>query len=70
MRPKSSSLVPQVFKAFPNLNLLVNSASIFIPNQFGAGDLTLFKTHWNINFKAPYILTCEFARLVKRGHGD
>ena len=60
-------LVPQVFKAFPNLNVLINSASIFIPNQFGAVDLTLFKTHWNINFKAPYILTCEFARLVKKG---
>ncbi len=61
-------LVAQVSKAFPNLNLLVNSASIFTPNQFDAGDLTLFKTHWNTNFKAPYILTCEFARLVKRGH--
>ncbi len=67
MKPKSLNLVPQVFKAFPNLNVLVNSASIFIPNQFGAGDLTLFKTHWDINFKAPYILTCEFARLVKKG---
>jgi pteridine reductase len=60
-------LIPQVFKAFPNLNVLVNSASIFIPNQFGAADLTLFKTHWDTNFKAPYILTCEFARLVKSG---
>ena len=60
-------LVPQVFKAFPNLNVLINSASIFIPNQFGASDLTLFKKHWNINLKAPYILTCEFARLVKKG---
>ena len=60
-------LVPQVLKAFPNLNVLVNSASVFIPNQFSAVDLTLFKTHWNTNFKAPYILTCEFARLVKSG---
>jgi NAD(P)-dependent dehydrogenase (short-subunit alcohol dehydrogenase family) len=60
-------LVPQVFKAFPDLNVLVNSASIFLPDQFGAVDLTLFKTHWNINFKAPYILTCEFARLAKKG---
>ena len=60
-------LVPQVFKAFPNLNVLVNSASIFIPNQFGAADLTLFKAHWEVNFKAPYILTAEFARLVKKG---
>src|SRR5271170_91403 len=53
-------LVPQVFKAFPNLNVLVNSASIYIPNQFGAVDMNLFKSHWDINFKAPYILTCEF----------
>jgi len=34
-------LVAQVFKAFPNLNVLVNSASIFLPNRFDAGDLTL-----------------------------
>jgi NAD(P)-dependent dehydrogenase (short-subunit alcohol dehydrogenase family) len=60
-------LIPQVFKAFPNLNVLINSASIFIPNQFGADDLTLFKTHWDINFKAPYILTAQFARRVKKG---
>jgi len=61
------TLVAEAFKSFPQLNLLINSASIFIPNQFGAQDLSLFKTHWDINFKAPYILTCEFARLVKKG---
>jgi len=60
-------LVPEVFRSFPNLNLLINNASIFIPNQFGAADLTLFKTHWDINFKAPYILSCEFARKAKKG---
>ena len=60
-------LVPQAFEAFPNLNVLVNSASIFMPNQLGAEDLTLFKTHWDTNFKAPYILTCEFARVIKKG---
>ncbi len=60
-------LTSHAVKAFSNLNVLVNNASIFIPNKFGAQDLTLFKTHWDINFKAPYILTCEFARLVKKG---
>jgi len=60
-------LIPQVKKAFPNLNVLINSASLFVPNRFSASDLSLFKSHWNINFKAPYLLTCEFARLVKRG---
>ncbi len=60
-------LMPEVVKAFPGLNLLINSASIFVPNQFGATDLTLFKDHWAINYKAPYILSCEFVRLVKKG---
>jgi pteridine reductase len=60
-------LLSEVNKALPSLNLLINSASIFIPNQFGAQDLSLFETHWNINFKAPYVLSCEFARLVKKG---
>jgi pteridine reductase len=61
-------LVPAVHQAFPNLNLLINSASIFVPNQFGDEDLFLFKSHWDINFKAPYILSCSFKRLAKKGH--
>ncbi len=60
-------LMPSVYKAFPNISLLVNSASIFVPNSLGAQDLSLYKAHWDINFKAPYILSCEFARLVKKG---
>ncbi len=60
-------LIPQVRKAFPNFNLLVNSASIFIPNKLGAQDLSLYKAHWDINFKAPYVLSCEFSRLVAQG---
>lgn len=64
---QTRQLMPQVVKDFPDLGVLVNSASIFVPNQFSAADLTLFHQHWDINFKAPYILTCEFARLVKRG---
>ncbi len=62
-----SKLVPDVKKAMPDLNLLINSASIFIPNTFGDQDLKLFKAHWDINFKAPYILSCAFSRLVKKG---
>ena len=62
-----SGLVGQVNKSMPNLNLLVNSASIFIPGRFGQ-DMGLFKTHWDINFKAPYILSCVFVRLAKKGH--
>lgn len=63
-----ANLLPQVHKAFSGLNLLINSASIFIPNKFGDQDLKLFKAHWDINYKAPYILSCAFARLAKQGH--
>ena len=62
-----SALVPQVNKSLPNLNLLVNSASTFIPSRFGE-DMDLFNAHWQVNFKAPYVLSCAFARLVKKGH--
>lgn len=61
-------LMTDVNKSFPRLAVLVNSASIFVPNHFGAQDLTLFKSHWDINFKAPYILACEFKRLFNKGH--
>ncbi len=60
-------LIADVIQSFPQLNVLVNSASIFTPNHFGTADLSVFKSHWDINFKAPYILACEFARLVKTG---
>ena len=60
-------LIAEVYKSFPGLNLLINSASIFVPNTFGARDLSLFDAHWDINFKAPYILSCEFARILKKG---
>jgi len=62
-----SGLLPKVHKAFPDLAVLVNNASIFIPNKLNDRDLTLFKAHWDINFKAPYILSCAFARLAKKG---
>ncbi len=61
------TILPAVYKAFGNLSLLVNSASIFIPNAFGDEDLTLFKRHWQINYETPYILSCAFHRLVRKG---
>ena len=60
-------LLPTVYKAFSNLKVLVNSASIFIPNAFDDENLALFKQHWQINYTAPYILSCAFKRLVKKG---
>ncbi len=53
---------------FPDLNLLINNASIFIPSKFDRKELKLLDAHWMINFKTPFILSADFARLCKEGH--
>src|SRR5689334_12034329 len=52
---------------FPDLSLLVNNASIFIPSKFERKELKLLDTHWMVNFKSPFILSADFARLCKEG---
>ena len=61
------SLISRVYKKFPDLNLLVNSASIFEKSKFDVKDIKLFNDHFAINLKAPFILSCEFYRLCKSG---
>ena len=57
----------EVVKRFSGLNLLVNSASIFEKSKFAVKDLKLFNSHFAINLKAPFILSCEFFRFCKKG---
>jgi pteridine reductase len=52
---------------FHDLNLLINNASIFIPSKFERKELKLLDAHWMINFKTPFILSADFARLCKEG---
>ena len=61
------SLLPLVHKSLPKLNLLINSASMFVPSRFGE-NLDVFNAHWQVNFKAPYVLSCDFAKMVAKGH--
>lgn len=62
-----SRLMSKVFRKFSDLNLLVNSASLFERSEFAVKDLKLFNDHFAINLKAPFILSCEFFRLCKKG---
>ena len=64
---KTSQLISKVFRKFPGLNLLVNSASIFEKSKFVVKDVKLFNDHFATNLKAPFILSCEFFRLCKKG---
>ena len=61
-------LIPRVKQKFPSLALLVNNASIFSKSRFGKSSLKTFISHFEANFKAPYILSCQFADVCKKGH--
>lgn len=60
-------LIKGIYKRCPDLNMLINSASIFKPSDLSHDPLRAFNEHMAVNLKAPYILTCEFAKHVKTG---
>ncbi len=61
------TLVKESHQRFPDLNLLVNSASIFEPSGLSSDALKSFHRHFSINLNAPYMLTCEFAKICQQG---
>lgn len=61
------SLIPEVFKSLPHCNVLINNASIFQQARLLETDERIFERHWNINFKAPFFLTQDFARHCRSG---
>ena len=63
---ETQNLIPEVKSVF-KINCLVNNASIFHENSFvdkGTSALTGF---FDVNFKAPYILTKQFAEIAPEG---
>ncbi len=65
---KVSSLVKTIYKEDKDFNLLINNASIFEKSNFLNQTNASFNLHMNINFRAPFILTRDFAKIVKKGH--
>lgn len=63
-----SALIKNVYSDFNNLSLLVNNASIFVRSSILNTKNQLLNKTFNINFKAPYILTREFANICKKGN--
>ena len=59
-------LISSVYEKF-NLTLLINNASLFIPDKLTDGNDQMFDDIFQINFKAPYLLTREFAKKSKSG---
>jgi pteridine reductase len=65
---QAQKLIGQVRKRCPDLNVLVNNASIFEKDNFQTATLSTLEKHLTIHVKAPFILTQDFARLCRRGN--
>ena len=64
---ETQRLIPDVVKTFPNLSLLINNASIFERISFLDTTPETFDRHFTTNFKSPFFLTQDFARICKNG---
>ncbi len=64
---KVSTLIPSVLESFPDLEILVNNASIFVPKRFLDTSEDFLDRLFTVNFKAPFLLTRDFARHVRKG---
>jgi len=62
------NLLPRIEAEGLRLDLLVNNASIYEPATIQTTELALFDRHWTANFKAPFFLTRDFARLYRTGN--
>lgn len=63
----SATVIERALKAAGNLDMLVNSAAIFVADTLKDADFKNLMSHMQINAWAPLILSREFARLVMKG---
>jgi pteridine reductase len=61
-------LIKNAYEVFPYINTLINSASIFEKSTILQTKTSLFDDIFNVNFKAPFILSKEFALHSKKGN--
>jgi len=57
-------LIDNVFNNFPNIDILINSASIFTRAKIQETSYDIFSRNFNINFKAPFFLTKLFCQKI------
>lgn len=65
---ETEKLFSDVFKKFPQLDVLINSASIFEKISIPKSTAADFERHFRINFLAPYLLSQQFALHVRSGN--
>lgn len=60
-------VVPEAVAALGPLTLLVNNASVFLRDRFGALDTGVWQTQFDVNLRAPVFLTEAFAAQLPDG---
>jgi len=60
-------LIPQVIEIFGGLNALINNAAVFEPSTIRETHFDLLDREMMINYRAPFLLIRDFARLAKEG---
>lgn len=65
---EASGLINKVKEEFPELTLLINNASVFIRSDILSTKNDIYDKTFNINFKAPFILSRDFAQNISRGN--
>jgi len=60
-------LIPEVLEKAGSLDILVNSASMFLPSTIRNLEFADLMQHMQVNAWAPFVLSREFARLSARG---
>ncbi|MDP2335601.1 MAG: SDR family NAD(P)-dependent oxidoreductase [Bacteroidota bacterium] len=60
-------LLSRVIQSMGNIGLLINNASVFEPGSLGKSSTDFFDRQMNVNFRAPFILTRNFAQTFKSG---
>jgi pteridine reductase len=60
-------LIPEVIRKMFNIDLLINNASVFEPAPLLETSTDFFDQQMNVNFRAPFILTRDFASSIGTG---
>lgn len=60
-------IIPQVIQKMERIDLLINNASVFDPDFLRQTTTSLLCRQMHVNFIAPFILSRDYAQLIKHG---
>ncbi len=61
-------MLRKVLKEFPELDLLVNNASVFDESPLATVDEEVFDRQFDVNFKSPFFMTQQYTKNCRSGH--